>query len=78
VLAFARKGSVREERMKAVILGTPRYRQHMTLEVSRHEGAEEALFGIECCHAIGWVVGERPVEEIWEEESLSLFWKRED
>jgi len=65
VLGFARKGSVREEHMKAVILSTPRYRQQMTLEITRREGEEEALFEIERCHAIGWVLGERPVEEAW-------------
>jgi len=58
--------------MKAVILSTPRYRQQMTLEITRREGEEEALFEIERCHAIGWVLGERPVDAIWEDEFCSF------
>ncbi|MCH7225820.1 hypothetical protein MLD59_06725 [Verrucomicrobiaceae bacterium E54] len=66
-LGFAEIGTVREEMMKKVVLGSARYRQRFVLEVVRHEGAGEPLFEIVKCRAVGWIEGERPVEEIWAE-----------
>jgi hypothetical protein len=67
-LGFAQVGSVREAMMKKVILGTPRYRQRFTLEILRHEGKDEPLFEITRCLAVGWILGERDVEEDWREK----------
>jgi hypothetical protein len=67
VLGFAEVGKVREERMKQVILGTPRFRERFTLEIVRHEGEDEPLFEITRCMAVGWILGERDVEEEWME-----------
>jgi len=67
-LGFAQVGSVREAMMKKVILSTPRYRQRFTLEISRHEGKDEPLFEITRCLAVGWILGERDVEEDWREK----------
>ena len=67
-LAFARIGTVREAMMKKVVLGSPRYRQRFVLEVVRHAGMDEPLFEITECRAVGWIEGERPVEEVWTEE----------
>lgn len=67
-LGFAKVGTVREAMMKKVVLGSPRYRQRFTLEVVRHEGMDEPLFEITRCLAVGWVMGERPVEEVWSDE----------
>lgn len=64
-LAFAEVGSEREEKMKQVILGTPKYRQRFTLEIVRHEGEDEPLFEITRCLAVGWIL-ERDVEEVWQ------------
>lgn len=64
-LAFAAVGSVREERMKQVILGTPNYRQRLTLEIVRHEGKDEPLFEITRCFTVGWILGEHAVEQDW-------------
>jgi hypothetical protein len=66
-LGFAAVGKVREERMKQVILGAPRYRERFTLEIVRHEGKDEPLFEITRCLAVGWILGERDVEEEWVE-----------
>ena len=67
-LGFAEVGSVREAKMKQVVLGTPNYRQRFTLEIVRHEGEGEPLFEIARCDAVGWIVGERPVERDWEQD----------
>jgi hypothetical protein len=67
-LGFAAVGSVREEKMKQVILGTPKYRQRFTLEIVRREGKTEPLFEITRCLAVGWILSERTVEEEWESE----------
>jgi hypothetical protein len=65
--AYARKGTLREARMRAIILGSPKYRQHMTLRIVRREGPDgESLFEIERALAIGWVRGEADVEAEWE------------
>lgn len=66
-LGFAQVGSVREAMMKKVIIGTPRYRQRFTLEIVRHDGKDEPLFEITRCLAVGWSLGERDVEEGWQE-----------
>jgi len=66
-LGFAEVGTVREAMMKKVVLGTPNYRQRFVLEATRHAGASEPLFEITKCVAVGWVTGEQPVEEKWEE-----------
>jgi hypothetical protein len=65
-LAFAEVGSVREGNMKHLILGSPNYRQRFVLEIVRHQGKDEPLFEIRRCMAVGWILGERPVEETWE------------
>ncbi len=65
-LGFAEVGSVREKMMKQLILGTPNYRQHFVLEIVRYAGKEEPLFDIRRCMAVGWILGERAVEEEWE------------
>lgn len=62
-LGFAAVGSVREERMKQVILATPKYRQRFTLEIVRHEWEDEPLFEITRCLAVGWILSESAVEE---------------
>jgi len=67
VLGFAEAGSVREVMMKNVILGTPGYRQRFTLEVVRHDGKDEPLFEITPCLAVGWILDERDMEEVWSE-----------
>ena len=67
VLGFVEVGTVREEMMKRVILGSPRYRQRFVLEIEYHAGEDEPLFEITRCLAVGWIVGERDVEEIWQE-----------
>lgn len=65
--AYARKGTLRETRMRAIILGSPGYRQHMMLRIVRREGPDgESLFEIERALAIGWVRGEADVEAEWE------------
>ena len=69
-LGFAQAGSVREERMKRVVLATPNYRQRFTLEILRHEGKDEPLFEITRCLAVGWIADDRPVEEQWEAEKI--------
>jgi len=65
-LAFAEVGSVREKNMKHLILGSPNYRQRFVLEIVRHQGKDEPLFEIKRCMAVGWILGESPVEETWE------------
>jgi hypothetical protein len=65
-LGFAPVGSVREKMMRQVVLGSPNYRQRFTLEIVRHEGEDEPLFEIVMCHAVGWIMGESPVEQDWE------------
>lgn len=65
-LGFAEVGSVREGNMKHLILGSPNYRQRFVLEIVRHQGKDEPLFEIRRCMAVGWMLGERPVEETWE------------
>lgn len=62
MLGFADVGSVRDKMMKQVILGTPDYRQRFVLEIVRREGKEEPLFEIRRCMAVGWILGEKPVE----------------
>lgn len=64
-LAFATVGTATEEGMKKVVLGSPNFRQRFVLEVERHQGTYETLFVIKCCLAVGWVMGEKPVEEMW-------------
>ncbi len=64
-LGFAAVGSVREERMKQVILGTPKYRQRFTLEIVRHAGKDEPIFEITRCLAVGWILSEHAVEQDW-------------
>ena len=64
-LGFAQVGHVREKMMKQVVLGTPNYRQRFTLEIVRHEGKHEPLFEITRCLAVGWVVDDTPVEDVW-------------
>ncbi len=65
-LGFATMGSVREAKMKQVILGTPKYRQRFTLEIVRHEGEDEPLFEITRCLAVGWILSESAVEDEWD------------
>lgn len=65
-LGFAEVGSVREEIMKKVILGTPNYRQRFVLEIVRREGKDEPHFEITRCLAVGWIQGEHDLEKIWE------------
>ena len=65
-LAFAEVGSVREGNMKHLILNSTNYRQRFVLEIVRHQGKDEPLFEISGCMAVGWMLGERPVEETWE------------
>jgi hypothetical protein len=64
-LGFAAVGSVREEKMKRVILSAPKYRQRFTLEIVRREGKDEPFFEITRCMAVGWIMGERDVEDEW-------------
>lgn len=64
-LGFAAVGSVREGKMKQVILSAPKYRQRFTLEIVRHEGEDEPFFEITRCMAVGWIMGERDVEDEW-------------
>lgn len=64
-LGFAKVGTVREGMMNKVVLGSPKYRQRFVLEVVRHEGKNEPLFEITECRAVGWIEGERSVEESW-------------
>lgn len=66
VLGYVEVGKMREERMKQVILGTSRFRERFTLEIVRHEGKDEPLFEITRCLAVGWILGAREVEEVWE------------
>ncbi len=65
MLGFAAVDSIREAKMKQVILGTPNYRQRFTLEIVRHEGKDELLFEIVRCLSVGWIVGEQNVEDEW-------------
>jgi hypothetical protein len=51
-LGFAEVGSMREEKMKQVVLGSPTYRQSFVLEIVRQEGSDEPLFEIVRCHAV--------------------------
>lgn len=67
-LGFAEVGSVREQGMKQVLLGTPGYRQRLTLDVVRHEGKERPLFEIARCKAVGWILEETDVEDVWAEK----------
>jgi hypothetical protein len=67
LLGFAATGSVRERKMREIILGSPKYRQRFVLRIRRHEGKHEPLFEILECLAVGWIEGARPVEEIWAE-----------
>lgn len=64
-LGFAQVGQAREAMMKRVVLGTPNFRQRFTLEVVRHEGKDEPSFEITRCLAVGWMLGERDVEDAW-------------
>lgn len=64
-LGFAQVGHVREVMMKQVVLGTPNYRQRFTLEIVRHDGKDEPLYEITRCLAVGWIIGERDVENEW-------------
>lgn len=64
-LGFAQVGHVREAMMRKVVLGSPNYRQRFTLEIARHAGNTEPLFEITRCLAVGWILGERDVEETW-------------
>jgi hypothetical protein len=64
-LGFVEVGSVREEMMKKVILGSPRYRQRFVIEIRRHQGESEPLFEITRCLAVGWIEDETPVENLW-------------
>ncbi len=41
--------------------------QRFVLEIVRHQGKDEPLFEIRHGMAVGWMLGERPVEETWEE-----------
>lgn len=70
-LAFAQVGSVREARMKQVVLNAPNYRQRFTLEIARHEGKGEPLFEIIRCVAVGWLEDDMPVEQAWKNASES-------
>ncbi len=67
-LGFAAVGSAREEKMKQVVLGTPKYRQRFTLEIARHAGRDEPLFEITRCLAVGWVRSASAVEDEWAHE----------
>lgn len=67
-LGFAAVGSVREAKMKQVVLGTPKYRQRFALEIVRHEGEDEPLFEITRCLAVGWILDELAVDQAWETE----------
>lgn len=67
-LGFSETGTVRGAMMKKVVLGSPKYRQRFVLEVVRHEGQDEPLFEITECRAVGWIEGDRPVEELWGSE----------
>lgn len=66
-LGFATVGSAREARMRQVVLDSPNYRQRFVLEIVRHEGKDEPLFEITRCLAVGWILGERDMEEMWQE-----------
>jgi hypothetical protein len=66
-LGFAAAGTVREEMMKRVVLGTPNYRQRFTLEIVRHDGKDEPLFEISRCLAVGWILDDRDIEDLWME-----------
>ena len=66
-LGFVEASIVREVMMKKVVLGTPGYRQRFTLDILQHEGKDEPLFEITRCLAVGWILGERDVEEGWRE-----------
>lgn len=66
LLGFAKVGHVREAMMKQVVLGTPNFRQRFVLEVTRHQGADEPLFEITRCLAVGWIVAETHVEQVWQ------------
>jgi hypothetical protein len=70
-LAFAEVGTVREAMMKKVVLASPRFRQRFTLEVVRHEGEDEPLFEITKCVAVGWIEGERAIEDQWVAEAAT-------
>ncbi|NNM30534.1 MAG: hypothetical protein HKO57_13520 [Akkermansiaceae bacterium] len=66
VFAYAEAGTVRDKRLKEIVLGAPQFRQHMTLRIARREGPNaQALFEIKRVLAIGWVRGERDVEALW-------------
>lgn len=62
---FAQVGTMREKMMKSVVLSTPNYRQRFVIEITRHAGKDEPLFEITRCLAVGWVRGERDVEDEW-------------
>ena len=63
VFAYVKAGSVREREMKAVILSTPDYRQHMTLTIESHTAAGgKRLFEITRVLAVGWVRGDQDIE----------------
>lgn len=67
VFAYAVAGSVREQEMKAVVLSTPDYRQHMTLTIESHAPAGgKRLFEITRALAVGWVRGNKDIESVWE------------
>ncbi len=66
VFAYGKIGTLREAWMKALVLGAPKYRQHMTLQVVGREGLMgERLFEIVRVRAIGWVRGDEDVETEW-------------
>jgi hypothetical protein len=54
-----------------VVLASPRFRQRFTLEVVRHEGEDEPLFEITKCVAVGWIEGERAIEDQWVAEAAT-------
>ena len=50
-----------------VLLALAYFGTRFVLEVVRHEGRGEPLFEISRCVSVGWITGEREVEEIWDE-----------
>jgi hypothetical protein len=66
VFAYAEIGSTRETQLRRIILRASQFRQHMTLQI-QGSGAPggERLFEVTRVVELGWVRGERDIEEDW-------------
>ncbi|MEZ5329483.1 MAG: hypothetical protein R3F19_30930 [Verrucomicrobiales bacterium] len=66
VFAYAAVGPSREKQLRRIVLRAPQFRQHMTLQIQGHEApGGNRLFEITRVLAIGWVRGERDIENDW-------------